>query len=69
MLFDDLHDLKCDDCPANAFLIVHDDPLAYALGLPTLAVALGVLIAVVVILIRRWRAASPPLRRVLAPST
>jgi signal transduction histidine kinase len=28
---------------------------------------LGLLLAVVVILIRRWRAASPPLRRVLAP--
>jgi signal transduction histidine kinase len=67
MLFDDLHDLKCDDCPANAFLIHHDDTLAFVLGLPTLAAVLGVLLAVVVILVRRWRAASPPLRRVLAP--
>jgi signal transduction histidine kinase len=67
MLFDDLHGLKCDDCPANAFLIDHDDTLAYVLGLPTLAAVLGVLLAVVVILVRRWRAASPPLRRVLAP--
>jgi signal transduction histidine kinase len=67
MLFDDLHDLKCDDCPANAFLIHHDDTLAFVLGIPTLAAALGVLLAVVVILIRRWRSASPPLRRVLAP--
>ncbi|MGH2968613.1 MAG: sensor histidine kinase [Solirubrobacteraceae bacterium] len=67
MLFDDLHGLKCDDCPANAFLIEHNDTLAYLLGLPTLAVVLGVLLAVTVILFRRWRAASPPLRRVLGP--
>jgi signal transduction histidine kinase len=67
MLFDDLHGLKCDDCPANAFLIDHNETLAYLLGLPTLAAVLGVLLAVVVILFRRWRAASPPLRRVLAP--
>jgi signal transduction histidine kinase len=67
MLFDDLRDLRCDDCPANAFLIDHNETLAYLLGVPTLAAVLGVLIAVVVILVRRWRAASPPLRRVLAP--
>jgi signal transduction histidine kinase len=67
MLFDDLHDLKCDDCPANAFLIDHNDTLAPVLGLSTLAAVLGVLLAVVVILLRRWRAASRPLRRVLAP--
>ena len=67
MLFDDLHDLRCDDCPANAFLLVHDETLSVVLGIPTLAAALGVLLAVVILLIRRWRAASPPLRRVLAP--
>jgi signal transduction histidine kinase len=67
MLFDDLHDLKCADCPANALLIEHNDTLAYLIGVPTLAAVLGVLVAVVVILVRRWRAASPPLRRVLAP--
>jgi signal transduction histidine kinase len=67
MLFDDLHDLKCDHCPANAFLIHHDDTLAYLLGIPTLVTIIGVLLSVVVILIRRWRAASPPLRRVLSP--
>jgi signal transduction histidine kinase len=67
MLFDDLHDLKCDGCPANALLIEHNDTLAYLFGLPTLAAVLGVLVAVVIILVGRWRAASPPLRRVLAP--
>ena len=48
-------------------MIEHNETLAYLLGVPTLAAVLGVLIAVVVILVRRWRAASPPLRRVLAP--
>jgi signal transduction histidine kinase len=67
MLFDDLHGLKCDECPANAFLIDQSDTLAYVFGLPTLAAVLGVLLAVVAILVRRWRAASRPLRRALAP--
>jgi len=67
LLFDDLHGLKCDACPANAFLVDRNDTLAVVLGLPTLAFVLGILVAVVVILVRRWRAATPPLRRVLAP--
>ena len=67
MLFDDLHGLKCDGCPANALLIEHVAPLAVGLGVVTLSVVLAILVAVLVILIRRWRAASPPARRVLAP--
>jgi hypothetical protein len=67
LLFDDLHGLKCDACPENAFLVDRNDTLAVVLGLPTLAVVLGILVAVVVILVRRWRAATAPLRRVLAP--
>jgi len=67
MLFDDLHGLKCDGCPRNALLIEHVAPLAVGLGVVTLSVVLAILVAVLVILIRRWRAASPPARRVLAP--
>jgi signal transduction histidine kinase len=67
LLFDDLHGLKCDACPENAFLVDRNDTLAVVLGLPTLAFVLGILVAVVVILVRRWRAATAPLRRVLAP--
>jgi hypothetical protein len=67
MLFDDLHGLKCDGCPRNALLIEHVEPLAVGLGVITLTVVLAILGAVLVILIRRWRAASPPSRRVLAP--
>jgi signal transduction histidine kinase len=67
MLFDDLHDPGCADCPANAFLIRNDETLVLAVGLPTLAALLGVLLSVAVILARRWRRATPPLRRVLGP--
>jgi signal transduction histidine kinase len=67
LLFDDLHGLKCDGCPRNALLIEHVEPLAVALGIVTLTAVLAILVAVLVILIRRWRAASPPSRRVLAP--
>src|SRR3954454_14159257 len=67
MLFDDLHGLKCDGCPRNALLIEYVEPLAVGLGIATLASVLVILVAVLVILIRRWHAASPPLRRVLAP--
>ena len=67
MLFDDLHGLKCDGCPRNALLIERVEPLAVGLGIVTLTAVLAILVAVLVILIRRWRAASPPSRRVLAP--
>ena len=67
MLFDDLHGLKCEGCPRNALLLEHVEPLAVGLGVVTLSVVLAILVAVLVILIRRWRAASPPSRRVLAP--
>jgi signal transduction histidine kinase len=67
MLVDDLRDPACRDCPANAFLIRNDETLALAVGLPTLVVLLGVLLSVAIILVRRWRRATPPLRRMLGP--
>jgi signal transduction histidine kinase len=67
MLFDDLHDLKCAACPDNAFLVERSETLAIAFGLPALLVVVGVLLAVAVVLVRRWRGATPPTRRVLGP--
>jgi signal transduction histidine kinase len=67
LLFDDLHGIACDGCPANAFLAHRDPTLAILTGGITLAVVLGALVAAVAILVRRWRAAARPLRRVLAP--
>jgi signal transduction histidine kinase len=67
MLFDDLRDVVCDGCPENAFLVARNEALALGFGLVALTVAIGALLATIVILVRRWRAATPPLRRVLGP--
>jgi PAS domain S-box-containing protein len=63
---DDYSD-DCADCPPNAFLIYESQTAADVLGGVLLAAALGVLGLVFHILLRRWRAASKPLRRLLAP--
>jgi signal transduction histidine kinase len=57
----------CDNCPANAFLISENDTAVTVVGALMLAAAIPALAAAVWVLIRRWRAASKPLRRVLAP--
>jgi signal transduction histidine kinase len=61
----DFSDIACANCPGNAFLIERNDSLADA-GIALLNVAGAVLSAVVVVLLwRRWRAATPPQRRAL----
>jgi signal transduction histidine kinase len=67
MLFDDLRGTVCDGCPANAFLVDRNETVAAAIEVPGLTAFAIVLIASVALLIRRWRAATPPLRRVLTP--
>ena len=66
-LVDDSPIPGCDDCPESAFLVTDSTALAraagFALGLSAAAVATVVFIR----LIRRFRAASPPLRRVIGP--
>ena len=64
--FDDVSD-ECPDCPANAFLLV-DSPTALTVvnGL-LLVVGVPALIASLYVFLRRWRAASAPLRRVFLP--
>ena len=58
-----------DDCPPNAFLLLGEEPAAIATVVQplreTLAVALFA--AAVVSMVRRWRAATPLLRRTLSP--
>jgi PAS domain S-box-containing protein len=66
LLVDDLRG-ECADCPANAFLIEHVDALATARVAAITAVTLAVLAATVAILVRRWRRATPALRRTLVP--
>jgi signal transduction histidine kinase len=55
------------DCAGNLLLVHRDDRLAAALlRLPEI-LGIPLLLAVAVLLARRWRAASPPQRRALAP--
>jgi PAS domain S-box-containing protein len=63
---DDYSD-DCADCPPNAFLVYESQTAADIIGGVILAAALVVLGIVFHILLRRWRAASKPLRRLLAP--
>jgi PAS domain S-box-containing protein len=64
--FDDLSQ-DCADCPPNAFLISDNPAALTAVNAAVLTVAIPALAAAVWVLIRRWRAAAPPLRRVLGP--
>jgi signal transduction histidine kinase len=59
--------MKCDDCPPSAILIERNDTLRDVFN--GLASGIGVAFTAVVlyILLRRWRDATPPQRRALAP--
>ena len=63
---DDYSD-DCADCPPNAFLVYESQTATNILGVVLLVAALAVLGTVFRVLLRRWRAASKPLRRLLAP--
>jgi PAS domain S-box-containing protein len=66
-LFEGNFTFGCDGCPPNRFLIADDrhvyDVLQAAFGLVGLVFFLGVC----VLAVRRWRAATPAMRRVLRP--
>src|SRR4051812_16364533 len=66
VLFDDLRD-NCAGCPRNLLLVTDDPGIAQALLVAVSIVGALIAVAVVVELARRWRKASPPLRRVLQP--
>ena len=57
----------CEGCPQNAFLISESRTAVVVIGVVALALGVPALAAAAWILIRRWRAASKPLRRALAP--
>jgi signal transduction histidine kinase len=67
LLFADSHSQICAKCPSNAFEVTRDDNVATGLlqGQRTIGVALSVF--TVALLVRRWRAASGPERRLGAP--
>jgi PAS domain S-box-containing protein len=58
---------SCTGCPANAFLITPDSAVADALETAQNAIGVVLVVAIIVILRRRWMTATAPSRRVLAP--
>jgi signal transduction histidine kinase len=65
MMVVDFTDIACAECPANAFLVERNDALADA-GIALLNLAGAALsVLVIVLLWRRWRAATAPQRRTL----
>jgi signal transduction histidine kinase len=66
-LFWDPNLAGCVSCPRNLMLVRADVRLAMAIGPTTLPLDAAVLISVVVLLIRRWRKGTAPVRRILAP--
>jgi PAS domain S-box-containing protein len=57
----------CSDCPHNEFVLMDSEVAVTVVGLIFIAVGLFVCGATIWVLLRRWRAASAPLRRILAP--
>src|SRR5262245_36947060 len=58
---------NCDGCPDNALAVWDSQGARNALGVIAILGAGYVLFGTAWVLFRRWRAASPPLRRTLAP--
>ena len=67
VLFDPTPIANCDDCPESAFLVSDSDWLARAVPLAYALLAAAMASVVFMRLVRRYRAASPPLRRVVGP--
>jgi len=57
----------CGKCPDNAFLIAPSHTAATVIGGVLTAIAGALLVTVIGVLVRRWRRATPPARRVLVP--
>ena len=67
LLFDPRPTSACDECPDSAF-VVNDSDLASTVSARIFeALAVAVLLAVVVTLVRRWKTSSPAARRALTP--
>jgi len=57
----------CDGCPDSVIRLTHDTALTTAGNVATSIAAVGLAAALIVLLTRRWRVASAPRRRTLAP--
>jgi signal transduction histidine kinase len=66
-LFADPAELDCDDCPENLALIDSNETFVLTYGVLVDIVALLLVASVLVVLVRRWRNATPSQRRFLVP--
>jgi signal transduction histidine kinase len=66
-LFADPADLDCGDCPDNLLLVNANETLVNLIGGALNLVAAVLIAAVLLILVRRWRRATPGQRRLLVP--
>ncbi|HYY31988.1 MAG TPA: PAS domain-containing protein [Gaiellaceae bacterium] len=57
----------CDTCPENKFVLMDSHVAGSIVGILFIVIGLAICGATIWVLARRWRAASPPLRRTLAP--
>ncbi len=60
-------ELDCANCPDNVLLIEPSQTVVSILGLTVNVIGLGLMVAVLVSLVRRWRSATIPQRRLLVP--
>lgn len=67
LLFMDYRDAPGCPCPRNLLFVFGNDPLHAFIMTALQLSGVGVAVAVVVLLARRWQVASPPLRRSLEP--
>jgi PAS domain S-box-containing protein len=67
LLFSLFGEAGCSDCPQNEFVLVDSNLATTIAGVLFIGVGLFVCGATIWVLIRRWRVASAPLRRILTP--
>jgi PAS domain S-box-containing protein len=58
---------RCEGCPDSPVAVVDSPGLADAVDLATTLAGLAIIVVVLTLLVRRWRAATPALRRLLWP--
>jgi PAS domain S-box-containing protein len=58
---------RCEGCPDSPIALTDAPGLANAIDLATTLFGLGIVVAVLTLLVRHWRAATPALRRLLWP--
>jgi signal transduction histidine kinase len=66
-LFADPAELNCSDCPENVILVSGNETVVTGIGAVLNLAAVLVIGAVLAILVRRWRQATPGQRRLLVP--